>query len=56
VAGVRKKGGKRRDQEDQCIDLGSGAEDGDATVGSRVRGCLSIRVQESVGTDEGFRR
>ena len=55
-AGVRKRRDKRRDQEDRCIDSSSGAEDLDANVGSRVRGCLSIRLQESVGTDEGVRR
>ena len=56
MVGVRKTGGKRKNQEGQCIDLCSGAEDGDANVGSRVRGCLTIRAQESVGTDEGLRR
>lgn len=58
AAGVRKKAaGKPGDQGGQyCIDLCSGAEDGDANVGSRVRECPPIRAQESVGTDEGFRR
>jgi len=50
-----KKGDKPRDQKVHSID--SGAGDGDVKLGSRVRGCLSIRKQGQGGADDdGSRR